>query len=92
MWLTERLPGWLSSRTRRRCRTVRDWRADERVLVALGLPLAAVRNEPVRSLDGARHRVTALAGLIGPPSRNGAGRTPTDGRVDNRHGAYCGSP
>ena len=94
VWLAGRFLGWLSSPARRRCRTARDWRADERVLVALGLPLATVRDEPSRSLDGAQRRVTALAlaGLIGPPCRGGAGRTPTAGRVDNRHSAYYGLP
>ena len=37
VWLAGRFLGWLSSPTRRPCRTARDWRADERVLVALGL-------------------------------------------------------
>jgi len=92
--LAGRFLGWLSSPTRPRCRTAGDWRADERVLVALGLPLAAVRDEPSRSLGGAQRHVTALAlaELIGPPCRDGADRTPTAGRVDNRHSAYYGPP
>ena len=94
VWLAGRFLGWLASPTCRHCRTARDWRTDARVLVALGLPLAAVRDEPARSFDGAQRRVTALAlaGLIGPPCRDDADRTPTTGRVDNRHSAYYGPP
>ncbi len=61
VWLAGRFLGWLSSPTRRRCRAARDWRADDRVLIALGLPHAAVRSEPPRSLDDAERRVTELA-------------------------------
>ena len=46
VWLAGRFLGWLSSSPRRLCRTAGDWRADARVLVALGLPLAVVRDEP----------------------------------------------
>ncbi len=90
VWLAGRFLGWLASPTRRHCRTARDWRADERILVALGLPLAAARDEPARSLDDARHRVRALAlaGLVHPPWRDGG--NPTTGRVDSRHSAYYG--
>ena len=67
VWLAGRFLGWLWSPTRWRPRTARDWRADDRVLVALGASQAAARNEPPRSLDGAERRVTqlALANVLG---------------------------
>ena len=68
MWLAGRFLGWLWSPTRRRCRAARDWRADDRVLIALGLPHATVRADPPRSLDDAERRVTevALANVVDP--------------------------
>ena len=94
VWLAGRFLGWISSPTRRRCRTACDWRADDRVLIALGASHGAVRNEPPRSLDDAERRVTALAlaELVEPRPGDGAGRTETAGRVDNRHSAYYGRP
>ena len=45
-----------------------DWHADDRVLIALGLPHATVRADPPRSLDDAERRVTelALANVVDP--------------------------
>ena len=61
VWLAGRFLGWLWSPSRRRPRTARDWRADNRVLVALGASHAAARSESPRSLDGAERRATQLA-------------------------------
>ena len=68
VWLTGRFLGWLWSPTRRRCRAALDWHADDRVLIALGLPHATVRADPPRSLDDAERRVTetALANVVDP--------------------------
>ena len=61
VWLAGRFVGWLSSPSRTRPRTARDWRPDARVLIALGLPHAVARGEPLRTLNGAERRVTFLA-------------------------------
>ena len=76
VWLAGGFLGWLSSPTRRRPRTARDWRADHRVLVALGASHAAARNEPPRSLDGAERRITqlALANIVGASATHAAYR------------------
>ena len=91
VWLAGRFLGWLSSPTRRRCRTACDWRADHRVLIALGAFHAFFRSEPPRSLENAERRVTelALANLI---AARVAGDAPaeTSERVDKRHSAYYG--
>lgn len=67
VWLAGRFLGWLWSPARHRPRTACDWRADDRVLVALGASHAAARSEPPRSLDSAARRVTqlALANVLG---------------------------
>ena len=79
VWLAGRFLGWLWSPTRRRARTARDWRADDRVLVALGASHAAVRSEPPRSLDGAERRVTqlAIANILGAGIAHAARRAPS---------------
>ena len=61
VWLAGRFLGWLSSPTRRCCRSACDWRADTRLLVSLGLPHAAARDEPTRALPDAQRRVLELA-------------------------------
>ena len=79
VWLAGRFPGWLWSPTRRRARTACDWRADDRVLIALGASHAAVRSEPTRSLDGAERRVTqlAIANILGAGIAHAARRAPS---------------
>ena len=74
VWLAGRFLGWLSSPTRRRCRTAPDWRPDARILVALGASHAVARSEPPRTLDGAEHRVVqlALANLLGAGAADAA--------------------
>ena len=93
VWLAGRFLGWLSSPTRRRCRAACDWRADDRVLIALGASHAMVRSEPPRPLDDTERRVTelALANVIAAPVADDA-RAETSERVDNRHSAYYGRP
>ena len=68
VWLAGRFLGWLSSPTRRAVRSARDWRADTRLLVSLGLSHAAARAEPPCALPDAERRVTelALAGVVDP--------------------------
>ncbi len=68
VWLAGRFLGWLWSPTRRRCRAARDWRADDRVLVSLGVPHQCARAEPPRSLEDAERRVSELARthVLGP--------------------------
>ena len=93
VWLAGRFLGWLSSPTRRRCRTACDWRADDRVLIALGASHAMVRSEPPRPLDDTERRVTelALANVIAARVADDA-PAETSERVDNRHSAYYGRP
>ena len=76
VWLAGRFLGWLSSPTRRCCRSACDWRADTRLLVSLGLSHRDVRDEPPRALPDAERRVTelALAGLVDPRWAGRAGR------------------
>ena len=76
VWLAGRFLGWLSSPTRRCCRSACDWRADTRLLVSLGLSLAVARDEPPRALPDAERRVTeiALAGVVDPRWAVGGGR------------------
>ena len=93
VWLAGRFLGWLSSPTRRRCRTACDWRADDRVFIALGASRAMLRIEPQRSLDDTERRVTelALANVIAARVAEDA-PAETSERVDNRHSAYYGRP
>ena len=72
--LAGRFLGWLSSPSRRP-RNARDWRADTRLLVSLGLSHEAAHDEPARAPGDAERRVTevALANVIGPAI---AGPTP----------------
>ncbi len=67
VWLAGHRIGCLLSRSRRRYEAD-DWRAEERLLVTLGLPHEAARSELPRRLDDAEHRVTelALAHLVDP--------------------------
>ena len=91
VWLAGRFLGWLSSPPRRRCRTACDWRADDRILIALGASHAMVRSEPPRSLEDAERRVTefALANLTAARDADDA-PAETSRRVDKRHSAYYG--
>lgn len=77
VWLAGRFLGWLSSPTRRCCRSACDWRADTRLLVSLGLSHEAARDEPPRALPDAERRVTelALAGVVDPRRADRAGTT-----------------
>ena len=79
VWLAGRFLGWLWSPTRHRARTARDWRADDRVLIALGASHAAARSEPPRFLDGAERRVTqlAIANILGAGIAHAARRAPS---------------
>ena len=60
VWLAGRRLGDLLSRDRRRYEA-RDWRAEDRLLVTLGVSHDVARNEPPRRLDDAERRVTELA-------------------------------
>ena len=60
VWLAGRFLGWLASPSRGG-RDTEDWRADERLLIALGASLEMVRIEPHRALPDVELRVIELA-------------------------------